>query len=568
MKFLQMFPVFLVLIGAVFLLASIYLGIKMFVDLPTIFIKRWKVLVGFMFFFFLGYLSFIAILVMRLPLPVELVTGAVFLGGAVFVFLTLNLTRQTVANLSKSEHQLQDANETLELRVTQRTQELETTLTSLKTETAQHQRDAELLASLNTELNQILNTTASAILVINPDLTVQRANSAFCIMFQHRQEEVIGKKCYQCFFEPPPEEDQNAIQLALNKGIPFQKETIRKNKEGKSIHCLLTIAPFLDANSTIIGAIEDLRDISDRIAAEKEKEKLQTQLLKVSKLESVGQLSAGISHEINTPVQFISNNIEFLSDAFSDIQRIMDTARALLTAKADTIADDSSCQRLQQVMDDTDWDYLNTEIPTALRQTKTGLERVSAIVQAMKEFSQPRSKELMPYDLNAIIKNTLIVSQHKWQDVAEVITDFDVSLTSVPCHTEELGQAFLNILINAAQAIEATGNKGEKGSISISSSRKGQYAVVRIHDSGCGMTEEVANRAFDPFFTTREVGRGSGQGLAIAYDVIVNKHQGAIDIDSSPAQGTTFVISLPLVPNLLSKPTPHDNTPPEPSPSN
>lgn len=549
MTILRAFPVILVLIGATFLLASIYLGLKMFVDLPLIFVRKWKILIGFIAFFCLGYLSFIAILVIQLPLPVELVTGAVFFGGAIFVFLVLNLTRQTIATLSKSEQQLQEANETLELRVEERTKELETALASLKVETIQRQQDAELLATLNTELNQILNTTATAILVISPDLTVQRANSTFYEMFQYGQEEVLGKKCYQCFLEAPPLEEQNAVHLALEQGIPFQKETIRKSKDGKDIHCLLTIAPFLDVNSRIVGVIEDLRDISDRIASEKEKEKLQIQLLKVSKLESVGQLSAGISHEINTPVQFISNNIDFIGDAFNDIQEIMKKVHALLASLPATISEGDTCKDLIQNLEEADWNYLATEIPVSLGQTKDGLKRVSSIVQAMKEFSHPRSKERVLSDLNSIIKNTLTISQNEWKYAAEITTDFDESLIDIPCHTEELGQVFLNVLLNATQAIEASSKQGEKGSIAIKTSREAGYAVVRIHDSGGGMTEEIINRAFDPFFTTKEVGRGSGQGLAIAHDVVVNKHQGLIEIESSPGKGTTFIISLPLQQN-------------------
>ncbi|MBU0664572.1 MAG: PAS domain-containing protein [Proteobacteria bacterium] len=546
MKIQQLLPVFLVLVGASFLLAAINLGLKMFVNLPMVFIKRWKVLIGFMFFFFLGYLSFIAILVIRLPLPVELVTGVVFLGGAIFVFLILNLTKQTIANLSKSEQQLQEANETLETRVIERTRELEKTMASLKTETVRRQQDAELLAILNTELNQILDTTATAILVINPDFTVRRANSTFYEMFQYNQEEVINNKCYQCFREPPPLEEQEAVHIALNQGIPYQKETIRKSKNGKEIHCLLTVAPFFDINSKIIGVIEDLRDISDRIASEKEKQKLQIQLLKISKLESVGQLSAGISHEINTPAQFISNNIAFLHDAFSDIQQIMKETCTLLASIPDATAAGSAYEPLIKAMEKADWDYLTTEIPASLEQTKVGLERIISIVQAMKEFSHPRSNELVPYNLNTIIKNTLIISQNEWKHVAEIETNLDESLTNVPCHTEELGQAFLNILINAAQAIKASNKQEEKGHITISSSREARSAVVRIHDSGGGMSEKVKDRAFDPFFTTKEVGQGSGQGLAIAHDVIVNKHKGIIDIESSPGNGTTIIMSLPL----------------------
>ena len=274
----------------------------------------------------------------------------------------------------------------------------------------------------------------------------------------------------------------------------------------------------------------------------------QTQLLQASKLESVGLLAAGIAHEINTPAQFIGSNIDFLDESFVDVQRLM-AAVAELAQVVDNGGDVRQIRaKLSVIMEKIDWPYLKEEIPAAIRQSKEGVRRISAIVQAMKEFSHPSSKEMVKTNLNHLLETTVIVASNEWKYVAEMETDLDPDLPPTACLAAELGQVFLNILVNAAHAVAGKiGASGEKkGRIRIVARQYGDQVEIRISDSGTGIPEEIRGRVFDPFFTTKAVGKGTGQGLAIAHDVVTQKHGGTLTFESQTGEGTTFIIRLPI----------------------
>ncbi len=204
---------------------------------------------------------------------------------------------------------------------------------------------------------------------------------------------------------------------------------------------------------------------------------------------------------------------------------------------------------LEEFRTDIDWDFLTVEIPRALEQSRDGAGRVSSIVRSMKEFSHPGGKEKKPEDFNKIIENTVTVSRNEWKYVAELTLDLDRDLPAVSCLRDEMGQVFLNMVTNAAQALkEKLGDnpEGGKGLIAVESRLQGDEVEIRIADNGRGMGKEVRERIFDPFFTTKTVGQGTGQGLSICHDVIVNKHQGTLACESKPGQGTVFIIRLPL----------------------
>ena len=199
------------------------------------------------------------------------------------------------------------------------------------------------------------------------------------------------------------------------------------------------------------------------------------------------------------------------------------------------------------IADEIDLDFLMEEIPTAIEQSLDGINKVSKIVKAMKEFSHPGSKDKTLVDLNRAIQNTITVSRNEWKYVADVKTEFDESLTEVPCFHDEFNQVILNIIINAAHAIGDTIKEGDpKGTITVQTFRHKKMAEIRLMDTGTGIPESIIKKIFDPFFTTKEVGKGTGQGLAISYDVIVNKHNGTLQVESEPGKGTTFIIRLPL----------------------
>ncbi len=290
-------------------------------------------------------------------------------------------------------------------------------------------------------------------------------------------------------------------------------------------------------------------DISKRLAEERDKEQLQARLLHTQKLESVGQLAAGIAHEINTPVQYVGTNVEFLDDAFTDLAGLVNRFLDLLDyLEQHDLAGDKTRQ-CRTMLEEIDWSYLREEIPTAIAQSKDGIARVTSIVRAMKEFSHPGTKAMAPVDLNRLLETTITIARNEWKYAAEMETDFDQDLPQVPCLSDEMGQVFLNLIINAAHAIAGKFGErpeGEKGQIRISTTGLDDLVEIRITDNGTGIPEEIRKRIFDPFFTTKEVGKGTGQGLAIARDVIVNKHGGSIELESVAGQGTTFIITLPL----------------------
>jgi PAS domain S-box-containing protein len=270
-------------------------------------------------------------------------------------------------------------------------------------------------------------------------------------------------------------------------------------------------------------------------------------LRRAQKLESIGQLAAGIAHEINTPMQYIGDNTRFLLDSFNELNAVIGKDRELLQACQDMGVHSELVAEAQATLESADMDYLLLEIPKSLQQSLEGVEHVTKIVQSLKDFAHPGSKKKAA-DLNKAIESTITVARNEWKYVADVVTNFDSTLPAVPCVLSELNQVVLNLIINAAHAItEVVGNaQNGKGTIIISTQHDDQYAEIRVTDTGTGIPEKIRDRVFDPFFTTKEVGRGTGQGLAISHEVIVKKHKGTIQFESEVGRGTTFIIKLPL----------------------
>jgi signal transduction histidine kinase len=299
---------------------------------------------------------------------------------------------------------------------------------------------------------------------------------------------------------------------------------------------LLSVLPRLE-NRRMVGVLGVCTDITQ--AAELERQVSQT-----SRLESIGQLAAGIAHEINTPVQYASDNVLFLTDSF---QSIFGALRALQEL-SQSCTDPALCARVDALLGDLDMDFLATEVPSALAQSQEGLDRVAQIVRAMKEFSHPGG-ERTPTDLNQLVDSTIQVSRNEWKYVAELEQDLDPSIGQIPCYAGDLKQALLNILVNAAHAVEERRRvQGCEvlGRLQVATRRTDTGVVITVSDDGIGMQEEVLRRIFDPFFTTKGVGKGTGQGLSLAHSAIVTKHHGRIDVTSEPLAGTVFSIVLPV----------------------
>jgi signal transduction histidine kinase len=276
-----------------------------------------------------------------------------------------------------------------------------------------------------------------------------------------------------------------------------------------------------------------------------QQKQLELELVHAQKLEAIGQLSAGIAHEINTPTQFVGDNIRFLQSSYSDMRSVLEEiATAAKSSKNGFIPTGPITSAFERA----DIPYILEEAPKAISQSLEGVGRIAKIVGAMREFSHPGTDRTL-LDINRAIAGTITVATNEWKFVADVKTDFDRELPTVPVIPGAFNQVILNMLVNAAHAIAGAAGASStraKGEISISTRRRGEWAEIAIGDTGCGMPPEVVRRIFEPFFTTKPVGQGTGQGLAIAHDVIVKKHGGTVTVDSSPGAGTTFTLRFPL----------------------
>lgn len=335
------------------------------------------------------------------------------------------------------------------------------------------------------------------------------------------------------------------VQYTLESGSTVHADDERfLRKQGSAMHVEYVATPIRE-DEAIVGAVVTFQDITQR-------KLLECQLMQAQKLESIGQLAAGIAHEINTPTQFIGDNLRFLEDAFTDLTPLL-TTRDLLAClpENDAAFDTGDGLGSPDALRSTDADYLLREIPKAITQSLEGVDRVANIVRSMKEFSHPDSDEMQPVDINKALECTLTVCRNEWKYCADAVLDLDPTLPLVSCLPGACNQVFLNLFVNAAHAIvdrQAQGNDA-KGVITVSTLGAGEWVEVRVTDDGCGIPEPIQARIFDPFFTTKEVGKGTGQGLAIARSVVVDRHGGELSFETTVGRGTTFIVRLPRASN-------------------
>jgi two-component system, NtrC family, sensor kinase len=331
--------------------------------------------------------------------------------------------------------------------------------------------------------------------------------------------------------------DERPLARALRGETVTNVELVIAQRGGVARTTLGSARRLTDQNGECLGAVAITQDVTQMKALERE-------LANAQKLESIGQLAAGIAHEINTPTQFIGDNMRFVQESVGDLLRLVERLMPLVAIDNAMAVPD---REIAALLESVDISYLREEIPKALAQSLEGVERISKIVGAMKEFSHP-AVDKAPRDLNRAISSTITVASNEWKYVADVRTDFDLDLPPVPVMLGAFNQVILNILVNAAHAIGAVvaETSGTKGIITVSTRKVSNWAEIRIHDTGGGIPEGVRDRIFDPFFTTKAVGKGTGQGLAIAHDVIVKKHQGTINVETAVDRGTTFIVRLPL----------------------
>jgi len=412
-------------------------------------------------------------------------------------------------------------------------------------------RDITLQKQFESELHEakeflagVIDNLPCSIIIKDYDGKIVLANSLIFEIYGKSAEELIGKTALELLKSEDLAEKVRKDDLEILNGE--QKITTRelkhRDKNGNLRSYEITRRAFYTDKSEKPHLLSIGIDVTERKIME-------AQLGQAQKLESIGQLAAGIAHEINTPTQYVGDNTRFVKDSFDDIFGAFDEYKTLLEAVKSNAVSPEFLSRTEENIKRFDIEYLREELPQAAGQALDGVERISKIVQSMRDFAHPGATEMQSADLNRAIESTITVARNEWKYYADMETHFDSQLPLVPCLIGEVNQVFLNMIINATHAIQ-TANKNfpeRKGKITVTTAlADNDWAEVRIADTGSGIPLQIQNKIFDPFFTTKEVGKGTGQGLAISHTVVVEKHHGSISFETQEGQGTTFIIRLPL----------------------
>ncbi|TAN68159.1 MAG: response regulator [Methylobacter sp.] len=272
----------------------------------------------------------------------------------------------------------------------------------------------------------------------------------------------------------------------------------------------------------------DLKDLYEDL------KRVQAQLLQQDKMASIGQLAAGVAHEINNPVGFVSSNLGVMRRYIDNLFKLLD----VYDASEDNLPEQTraAITGLKQAIDLA---FLRADMPNLLTESMDGLQRIKHIVQNLKDFSHVSESDKQWANLELGLDSALNMAQNEFKYKVDVIKEY-AGIPEIECLPSQLNQVFMNLLINADQAIK------DHGEIRIATRSDADSVQIAISDTGCGIPPENLKRIFDPFFTTKDVGKGTGLGLAITYDIVVNKHGGRIDVKSEVGVGTTFTIVLPI----------------------
>lgn len=448
-----------------------------------------------------------------------------------------NAINEMLQSLEAADYRLRHSRDELEKLIEDRTAELVQVNLDLKHEITEHELGRKALSEAYNEIHLIISSISSIMIGVDNNGMVTLWNDVASKLLSLSSDDVVGLD----FFALPINWNREKIAqeaaecVKSNKNIRMADILLRHQTDGIRI-LGITLTPLFLKDKEHPGFLLIGADITERRL-------LEDQVGRSNKLEAIGQLAAGVAHEINTPTQLVGSNLRFLGQQLDTILGWLDKLHQQKDAAKTESKIPSLIMGSEKDVTLAQLEYFKQEAPKAIEQSLEGIDRISHIVTAMRFFTHPGSENKEIADLNQIIQNAISLSRNEWKIIAEIKTDFDPNLPEVECLPIELSQVVLNIIINAIHAIQDSGE--EKGQIVIVSRQAGELIEVSITDNGTGIPKEIQSKIFDPFFTTKDIGRGTGQGLAIAYTVIVKKHGGTLEFESETGKGTTFIISLP-----------------------
>lgn len=384
-------------------------------------------------------------------------------------------------------------------------------------------------AKAHGDVENALYSTLSILIVTDARGIIQSANTAASELLGYTQEEILGQPLSILGTANQPLNLQSLEELVRAES---HREISLQTRSGALVPVLLSSSGIYDG-AKLTGIACVALDISRN-------KMLESQLLQSEKMASIGQLAAGVAHEINNPMGFIYSNLGTLSGYIEDLSQLLKKYETLEQSVQEGELDmaSSNLDALTAEKERIDLAYLMDDIGDLITESLDGADRVRKIVLNLKEFSHVGRAEKMPSDLNAGLESTLNIVRNELKYKTTVEKELgDIPL--VPCFMQEINQVFMNLLVNAGQAI------ADQGTIHIRTYREEEWICVRVTDSGKGMSPEVQKRIFEPFFTTKRVGEGTGLGLSMAYQIIVEKHGGQLLVESTEGQGTTFTVRLP-----------------------
>jgi PAS domain S-box-containing protein len=403
----------------------------------------------------------------------------------------------------------------------------------------------ETLKQIGYQNQMMLSWVNGAVITVDRDGRVSHANEAALQALGWSMDDFIGLHMHENIHHSQDDGSEYPWEFcpvfaAIEDGSSHHVDgDIFWHRNGSSFSADYIVCPARDEQNEITGAVLTFRNLTEQKIQEAKR-------IHSMKLESIGELSAGIAHEINTPIQFIGNNISFLQDSFADMLKLLESYAELREAVAEKEEYSELVNRIDQAAEEADIEYLLEEGPKAFEQTQHGVDRVTKLVLGLKGFARSGEGDKKgAADINEIIRNTLNVCQNAYKYVADLELDL-AELPAISVFAGDIGQVLVNLVVNAAHAIEEKRNSNDPlGKIHISSRKDDSSIFLSVSDTGRGIPEGLKERIFDPFFTTKEVGRGSGQGLAISRTIIHDRHNGELSFESTVGKGTTFTIRLP-----------------------